>query len=249
MSSGIYSALSGAVAQERNLSVVANNMANINTTGYKADKTAFEVALMQPADGNRMGAASMKFAELKRSQADLSLGPLTETGNSLDLALLDQAMFSVRTEDGIRYTRAGSFVRDAEGVVRTHAGDPLLLEGGEGEEGTELVIPKNAQEIGVAPDGTVSADRKPLGVLRLRTFESGSELSKVGQVYFRPEEGVTPRAPEEVQILQGSLEQANIGAVQGMQQVVMANRAFDALQQMIQSFRDADRQAARGFGG
>lgn len=249
MSSGIYSALSGAVGQERNLAVVANNMANVNTTGYKADVVSFNEVVMKQAEGEPERNMAFKYSQLTRVNADLNPGPLAETGRPLDWALHGEMFFSVRGPEGTRYTRAGSFVQDADGVVRTQGGDAVLLEGGpQDPEGKELRIPRNAKAISLASDGTVRADQATLGNLRVRTFSEPDKLEKVGTVEFVPTDGMEPIQPENYAVVQGSLEQPNFNAVQGLHQVINVNRAFDALQKIIRTFHTVDERTAKGFG-
>lgn len=249
MSSGIYSAASGAVAQERNLAVIANNVANVSTHGYKADVVAFDEALAAQARAEPQRNISLKYAVLSRVEPDLSGGGLSETGGPLDLALLGDVYFTVRTAAGDRFTRAGAFLSDAAGTVRTPGGDSLLIEGGPRRpEGRELVIPPDTREVLVGEDGVVRADNVELGRLRLRSFARAQDLQKVGLTHFVPSAGVTPSLPNRFQVVQGSLETANLNAVQGLHQMITVNRSFDALQKVIRAFRSIDERTARGLG-
>lgn len=249
MSSGIYSALSGAVGQERNLNVVANNIANVTTTGFKADAIAFNQALAAQAQPEPERNASLQYAELTRVEPDLSAGALRQTGKDLDFALLGEGFFTLRTPQGERLTRDGSFVRDAAGKVTTQAGDPVLVEGGKQEpEGRELIIPPQTKRISVDQDGTIRADGVDVGKLRVRTLVGAQEIQKIGRNQFTAAENAELARPDELGLVQGSLESANLNAIQGLTQMIIANRSFEALQKAIQMFRSLEERTARGLG-
>jgi len=121
MSDGIYAALSGAIASERSLDVVANNVANVGTTGFRGERLAFHEVVSQQAQGPTP--TTLRYAEIEESRVDLSEGPLRETGNPLDLAISGDAFFAVHTQDGQdRFTRDGSFVIGPGGALTTRTG-------------------------------------------------------------------------------------------------------------------------------
>lgn len=249
MSSGIYSALSGAVAQERNLNVIANNVANATTTGYRADATAFNKVLAQQTQAEPQRNASYAYSQLTRVQVDMSAGALRRTGRPLDFAILGDGFFTLQTPDGERLTRDGSFVMDAAGKVMTQDGHPLLMEGNdEKPEGLELVIPRNAREILLSQDGSVQADGISLGRLRMRAFQGPLDVTKSGDNLFAAAPGATLVKPDELNLVQASLETSNLNAVHGLNQMIVTNRAFDALQKIIRTFQDIEQKTARGMG-
>ena len=254
MTSGIYSAMSGAVGQERQLAIVANNMANVTTTGYKADMVSFHEALTRqdenwdPNGNAPRPVTSYKYVSIGSVQPDMVAGAMENTGRDLDLSVFGDVFFTVRTVNGDRYTRSGSFMRGIDGEVQSHGGEKLLIEGGEDlPEGKVLKIPLNAREISVSPDGVVRADNAEVGRLRLRRFNSGEDLQKLGTVQFLPKEGVEPQIPEQVQVSQGLLERSNMGVIQGMNEIIMVNRGFESLQKLIRAFRSLDERTARGL--
>src|SRR3954466_10772961 len=121
MSDGIYSALSGALAQERNLQVTANNVANANTTGFKADRPSFYETLTKVRDPKALS-PSLRYVHVADVQTDQGMGAFKLTERPLDVALQGDGFFTIETPKGERYTRAGSFVVDHEGTLRTLAG-------------------------------------------------------------------------------------------------------------------------------
>jgi len=239
MSNGIYSALAGAIAQERTLEVVANNLANVNTTGFKADTVSFSEMTKQQ---NGAPPQSMRFVSLDRIGIDGSAGGVQQTGNPLDLALEGDAYFAVQGPGGERYTRAGSFTTDSEGTIRTHGGYEVL-----GESGT-LSIPQGTKTIRVGSDGTVQADGVEVGKLKLVSFANTQGLVREGLTMFSSSGGGTTPEPAQVGVAQGYLENANVNAIMGMTELITVNRSFDALQKVIDAYKQIDERTARDLG-
>ncbi|MBI3300673.1 MAG: flagellar hook basal-body protein, partial [Deltaproteobacteria bacterium] len=126
MNAAMYKALSGAIVQMRRLEVVSQNLANVNTSGYKGDRLAFREVLAEPSrHKERMGG----LAIVNEQRADLSGGEIQQTGNPFDLAIEGDGFFAVQTPRGVRYTRQGTFALSATGTVVTPLGEPLLGEG------------------------------------------------------------------------------------------------------------------------
>ena len=251
MSDGIYSALSGAIAQERNLSVVANNIANANTTGFKADRSVFNEILTKVKDPKALS-PSLRYTNVADVAIDHQAGSLKLTGRKLDAALQGDGYFVVETPQGERYTRSGSFVMDHEGVLRTLAGHRVMGESGPvTARGIELTIPYNTREIAINPDGTIRADNQEIGKLKLVRFaDEGSELIKDGLTWFKTANNGVPRSAEATTTVeQGFLEDSNCNAVSGMNELIMVTRSFEALQKVIETYRDLDNRTARDVGG
>lgn len=240
MSDGIWSAVSGAVAQERALDVVANNVANANTTGFRGDRVAFQEAL-----GNAGGRAgqppSMRFVAVSRVSAREDAGPLRQTGAPLDLALQGRGFFAVATPAGERYTRAGSFVAGANGQLQTQEGHAVVAAGG---PDARIMIPTGTTEVSVAADGTVTADGNEIGKISIVRFDSMDQLSKEGRTLFNAV-GTPPTPDDETLVTQGFLEGSNVSAVEGINELITVSRSFEAFQKVIQTFRDLDQRTAR----
>ncbi|MGF1465938.1 MAG: flagellar basal-body rod protein FlgF [Sandaracinaceae bacterium] len=251
MSDGIYSALSGAVAQQRALDTVANNVANAGTTGFRADRLAFREMVSRERGGpNPDGLRYVAISQLRTDRRD---GPLVQTGNPLDLALSGDGMFAVETDDGVRYTRAGTFLLDTEGVLRTHGGHAVLGQApppspeAPRPEPAPMVVGQPAGSLQVGSDGTVRVDGQEVGRLRLVAF-GPDDLEKEGLTLFRPRPNVEGAPADEVQVLQGYLEGANVRPVEGMNELIEASRAFEAFQRVIQAFRQIAERTAREVG-
>jgi len=244
MSDGIYAALSGAIAQARSLDVVANNVANANTTGFRGDRVAFSQALSQAGtDGPAPDA--LRFVEIGDIVTDTTGGSLQQTGGSLDVALQGDGFFVVRGAQGDRYTRAGNFVTNAEGVLQTPDGLAVM---GRPEDPSrprpvEIRIPQDTRDVVIASDGTVHADDTIVGRLRLVDL-TGAQ--KEGDTRYTAQRAVDT---EETTVSQGYLEGSNINAVAGLNELINATRSFDAFQKVIDTFRQLDNRSARDLAG
>ena len=136
MANGIYIAVSGAQAEMRHLDVIANNLANANTPGFKADRINFREVLAKSSVPDEQ--QDRRFVEVSGTHTDLNSGTLRLTGNPLDLAVLGDGFFKVGTPRGERITRGGSFIQAADGTVMTSSGNPLL-----GRDGQPVKIAPN----------------------------------------------------------------------------------------------------------
>ena len=247
MSDGIWSALSGAIAQERSLNIAANNVANVETAGYQGDKPVFAEVMakaLQAVPSNQLHYVAIQDIAIDQSQ-----GSLQKTDNPLDVALQGEGFFALRTPGGERYTRDGSFALDGEGTLRTKDGLEVLGEAGPaGAPGIQLSIPEGTKEIQISEDGSVLADGANVGKLKLVTFPPQG-LQKQGLTLFAPINGATPRAAEKTTVAQGYIEDSNVNAVSAMNELITVGRAFDAFQKVIESYRDIDQRTARDVGG
>ncbi len=241
MSDGIWSALSGAVAQQRALDVTANNVANAGTAGYRADRVSFGEALSRAQGGGRAPDA-LRFVGVSQVRYDPTSGSIRRTGNPLDLALQGDGFFAIDTPAGVRYTRAGAFKLDAGGTLRTSDGHALAGTAG------AIMLPAEAASVTIASDGTVAADGQEVGRIRVVRFESPDGIRKVGASFFEALAGAVPIETEETQIVQGHLESSNVNAVAGMNELVSISRSFEAFQKVIQAFRQLDERTARDVG-
>jgi flagellar basal-body rod protein FlgF len=250
MSDGIYSALSGAIAQERNLSVVANNVANTNTTGFKGDKTIF-AEVMNKVKSALPTAPALRYGLVSQLSMDNESGSLRQTGRPLDVALQGDGYFTLDTPAGERYTRAGAFVLDREGVLRTPSGHAVLQETGSPSKPVDkIVVPPTTREVSFSPDGTMSADGQQIAKLKLVRFEGVDPVLREGLTLFTPQNGAKPLPIQPTtSVEQGFLESANVNAVTGMNELIIVNRSFEALQKVIETFRQLDDRTARDIGG
>ncbi len=236
MSGGMYLAAAGALVQQMRLEMLANNVANINTVGYKGEKSVFRVDPQPAADTSASTAGGIQplspYAPPFAAVVDFTEGAIRQTGNPLDVAIDGSGFFAVRTPDGIQYTRQGNFTLDAEGVLTTMDGYPVLGEGG------PITIEEGVVEID--PEGGVYADGDEVGRLQITDFENPEILRKAGDGRFAltdpTVEGVRPR---DTSLSQGYLEGSNVHPIQSMTEMIETSRAFQAYQKVIQSEDDA----------
>jgi flagellar basal-body rod protein FlgF len=221
MDAAMYKALSGAVAQMRYLDVASQDLANVNTAGYKRQRLAFSEVLAKrlPAEDRPGG-----LVAVADQRTNLGQGEVQGTGNPFDLALEGDGFFVIRTARGERYTRNGSFTLKPDGTLITPQGDPVLGDGG------PLQISGN--KIEVASDGTVRSDQGEIGKIRMIRFNDPRKIVKEGANLFLTAPGNTKEALE-ARVLQGSLEQSNVSPVDGMVSLISINRQFEAYERAM----------------
>src|SRR5436190_16252966 len=175
---------------QRQLDVIANNVANINTNGFKTDGVAFEEFMMPKAQGNLFagGDRRVSFVTDRATWSDLRAGPVQETGNPLDIAIDGTGFLVVQTPRGERYTRNGALQVNATGELTTSEGFRVLGDGG------PIVLQPQDRNISIARDGTVAAGNIQRGKLRLVDFAQRGRLQKDGASSFMAPNGLQPQA-------------------------------------------------------
>ncbi len=211
-----YVALTRQSGLAKELQSVANNIANLSTTGYRREGVIFaEVVKALPVEG---GAVAM--TEARARYFDELQGSLQETGGTLDLAIEGAGYFQVMTPAGERLTRAGAFTRNADGIVVNMDGHPLLDEGG-----GEIQIPFEARSVSVSADGTMSVDGQPVARVGLFDVEDKTKLFREAGVLFRAD--VPPQPVEDGRVVQGFLEQSNVNPVGELARMIEVQRAYE----------------------
>ena len=232
-----YVALTRQSGLAKELQSIANNIANLATTGYRREGVIFaEEVQALPVEGG-----SVAMSEARARYTDDLQGALQQTNGTLDLAIEGEGYFTVMTAQGERLTRAGAFTRNADGTVVNMDGHPLLDEGG-----GEIVIPFEAKQIGVSADGTVSVDGAPVARVGLVTVEDQTKLFREAGVLYRAENGTVP--VENGRVVQGFLEQSNVSPVAEMARMVEVQRAYEYGQKLMDQEDDRIRQVVRTLG-
>jgi flagellar basal-body rod protein FlgF len=234
MASGIYTAMSGAVAQSKALDVTANNIANADTVGFRAERVSFSETLSKNPSMIHTGVAG--------AAPDASQGVMRQTGNPLDVAIGGEGYFGVQTPQGTRYTRAGDFRLDDEGRLVSSAGHPVRAQGG-----GELSVPGDAAEIHIDSDGALIADGEEVGRIEVQQF-APQALSRAGANLFVAT-GAPKRTDEQPEIMSGTLEGANFEVVRGVIDLVKISRVYEALHRMVETYKAIDERTARDIGG
>jgi flagellar basal-body rod protein FlgG len=255
MSGDIYIAAAGALASEYRMQLIANNLANANTVGFKMDQGRFR--LIDPAElpGQTVGTTE----DLAASRAhlfwnnfsmytDYSGGALKQTDNAFDLALVGKGFFCVQAPDGVHYTRKGDFTLNADGVLVTRNGLPVLGEGGEITVDSSENPQKYARFV-VDTQGNVSVGGTQVGRLRIVDFEQPGRLSKVGDTRFKAD-GIGPveLEREAVKISQGFVELSNVDSVKMMTEMIEVLRGYESYQKIIQNADETYSQAINQVG-
>lgn len=237
MENSIYVALSRQMAVQRQLDVVSNNIANMNTAGYKNQRMLFTEFLEKPGLHEKVS-----FVQDRAVVRDLQTGPMTQTGNPLDLALTGQGYFTVDTANGPRYTRAGNFRLNDQRQIVDGGGLPVL-----GDNGQPLAIPPNTTDIKVSGDGTVSTELGQVGKLNVVTFKNEQFMTEVGAGLYVTDEEPQP-APAETKVAQGLLEQSNVKPVVEMTQMIEIQRQYASAQRLVDSEHERIRSMIQRLG-
>lgn len=240
MNSGIYSALTGNIAAMKRLDIISNNLANVNTPGFKKDRMTFEGMLQavgaQPRPGG--GTDAPVYAETTFF-TDYSSGPIRETGNTFDLAIDGDGFFVVTTPNGERaYTRQGNFHLDSAGRLVT--ADGAQVAGG-------ITIAGGKVEIN--GKGEIFVDGSQVGRLEVVDFPKPYQLRKIGSGLFVPADPqAVPQPVAGEPVRQGALEEANVNTVQEMVQLIETNRYFEMCSKVVKAYDDLTGKAANEIG-
>lgn len=243
MTSGLYTLASGGLALEMQLDAVSQNVANANTPGYKPERFVFESAPLlnaplPPVDDPVLLDLIPQVVSGTQLR-DFSPGPVTMTGNPLDVALGNaHGFFAVGTARGERYTRQGTFALDAEGFLVAGTGQRVQGQGGDIRVNTE------DGPLDIADDGTLYVDNVRIDRLRVVDFGPNPKLVPEGATLFAPVQGVfgTEVGPDEIDVTQGAIERANTDAVKGVTQLVEIARGYESYMRAISRLDEITRR-------
>jgi flagellar basal-body rod protein FlgF len=238
--------LSRQIALQRELDVVANNIANLNTTGYKADGSLFEQFLMPDARSELFPPSDRQpsYVRDRATWLDMSAGPVQRTGNPLDVAIDGNGFLVVQTARGERYTRNGALQVNATGQLVTSAGDPVLGDGG------PIQIQNTDHDVSINEDGSITVREgasaksdSARGRLRLVSFGPGTNLQKDGAGLFTAPAGTNPQPAQNIRVIQGAIEQSNVRGVVEMSRMVEITRTYTQVAGMLQQIADQRKDA------
>ncbi len=251
---GIYSALSGAMAQGQRLDTIANNMANVNTPGFKRDDQVFREYLTAnqkpPALQNvpkvpasidsfyDMQGGDVSYVDANGTYTDFTQGSLKSTGNPLDLAIDGDGFFEVMTPQGLSLTRVGAFRMDASGQLVTKDGHPVLAAGDAAADPASRVIRAGQGPLNVTESGDIFDGPNNLGKISVVNVAQKDSLQKVGGSLFRFKSNARPEVAtvENPSMKQGFVESSNVNVVKEMTDMITATRAFESTQKAISAY-------------
>lgn len=218
----------------REMQVVANNIANAATTGFRAEGVIFS-EYIQPVENGK----SLSMGQGNVRNTSFVQGGLSQTGGTYDLAIEGDGYFLIQTPAGERLTRAGAFSPNAEGELVTYDGYPVLDAGG-----APVFVPPNAS-IAVSADGTLSADGNPLGQIGLVQPTDAKDMIREDGVMFRADSGFEPA--ENARVLQGFVEQSNVNPIGELARMIEVQRAYEMGQNFLQREDERVRAAMKAL--
>ena len=241
MQNSLLIGLSRQVALARELDVVANNIANIDTTGFKADGAMFEQYLSSAAPG--AAGSQVSFVRDRATFVDMSRGPIEHTGNSLDLAIDGDGFFTVQTARGVRYTRGGSFQVNATGQIVTASGDTVLGDNG------PITLQPNDRQISVNRDGSISVRNGASNVdvqrgrLRIVSVPDIKRMQKDGSGTFNYVGSGAAQTDTKSRVVQGALEKSNVKGVVEMTRLIDITRSYTQVANLLAQQSDLGQTA------
>lgn len=260
MHEGIYIAASAGIKQGKKLEVIANNLANVNNTGFKRDRLAFKELMppFPPDSGLSAGKnillppdksnSNVSYVAVTDQFTDFAPGVFKQTDGTLDLALDGPGYFSVSTEEGVRFTRNGNFRLDTQNRLVNQKGQPVL-----DQQNQPIVIDAPGADIYIDQDGNISAGRGltniPIGNIKMVNFENPNSLEKTGDgLFYQSDSNAEEKPATGTAIRQGFLENSNVSSVEEMTDMLATLRLFETYQKMIQSIDSMDDQSVNNIG-
>ena len=231
-------AASGLRSRMQSLDLLANNLANAGTSGYKSDSEFYGLYVSSDASGSEEDGSASASPNIERQWTDFSQGPLQPTGNPLDIALSGRGFLAVNGPGGVLYTRNGSLHVSKTGELVTGEGYPIRATGG----GPLVVTPGKTVEI--TKDGTVQQGGAPVGQLEVVDFKSTDALKKqAGACFLNDDAKNPPIAAQNVQVEQGQTEGSNVAVPEAAMRLVGVMRQFEMLQKAVLMGVDMNRKA------
>ncbi|MCC1491218.1 flagellar hook-basal body complex protein [Cognatishimia sp. F0-27] len=230
-----YATLARQTGLMREMQVIANNIANANTTGFRQEGVVFSEFVRSADTGQSVSMAAARVRDTSFAQ-----GELEQTGNKFDFAIEGDGFFLVETPDGQRLTRSGAFSSAPDGTLVTLDGHAVLDTGG-----GPIFIPPESADLAVAPDGTISSAGRAIGQLGImQPFNLGG-MMREGNLLFRADEGFEPAA--DPRVLQGFVEGSNVNAIGQVSRMIEVQRAYELGQSFLEREDERIRNAIKSF--
>ena len=246
MENTLLVALSRQMSLERQIDVIANNVANVNTAGFKADKSLFEEFLRTGAheDNFQVADRRVSFVQDRATFHDFAQGAIDKTGNPLDVAVNGNGFLSVQTPGGERYTRDGALQINSQGQLVTTGGQIVLGTNG------PIVFQPTDRNIVISSDGTVTVQEGTVtqvdsirGKLKIVKFDAPQRLVKEGANLYSAPAGVIAQADTASRVNQGFIERSNVSAVTEMSRMMMVMRTYQQVSSLMQQQSDLRKTA------
>jgi len=244
MDNALYVGLSRQMVLRREMDIIANNIANVDTNGFKVESLKQKTEPGAPAM-TLGGPKPIKFVAADGVNRDFGQGVLVRTDSPFDVAFEGEGFFQVESKDGMaRFTRDGRFTTDATGRLVTQGGLAVLDEGG-----GEIVIDPTKGAVAIGPDGSMSQGTERVGQIGLFTFANAGALEKTGDNLYRNTSNLAAEpVGEDVRIRQGHLEQSNVKPILEISRMVEVSRAYETASKMIDSGADLSRRSIERLG-
>jgi flagellar basal-body rod protein FlgF len=236
--------LSRQMALQRQMDVVANNLANINTTGFKSEQMLFEQYLMPVASDKDFAYPDqpLSYVEDWATIHNMSNGAITLTGNPLDVALNGEGFLTVQTPAGERYTRSGSLQINAEGILVDLEGNPVLADGG------QVQFDETDTDISISPTGVISTATGTKGRLQVVEFTSPEQLTREGDNLYAATDDAQFLPAVATSVTQGAIERSNVSGVSEMTEMIRVSRAYESIANQMQKQDEMRRTAIQRLG-
>ena len=242
MENAAYIALSRQMTLRRELDIVANNIANADTTGFKVEQLLLGTEVGERAR-NAMVRPGASFVLDNGVGRDYGQGELSQTGRTLDFAIEGEgAFFKLQDGSGEAYTRDGAFTLDPEGKLVTEGGLAVLGDGG------EIVLNPLLGEPAVGADGTITQDGQPVGRLSVVRFDTLAALEKGGDGLYRNASNAASSEANDVRIRQGMLEGSNVNSILEITNLIEISRAYERMNKLIENANDLSRRSVERLG-
>ena len=233
--------LSRQIALQRQMDVVANNVANLNTTGFKAETVLFEQYDMPVAADNEFaGSKTVAYTQDWATIHDMANGALQQTGNPLDIGLSGPGFLTVQTPAGTRYTRSGSLAINSAGTLVDLGGNPVV-----GVDGAPIQFDPADTDITILKDGTITTSQGTKGKLGVVEFADPQQARREGNNLWS---GSNPAAATNTQVVQGSIEHSNVSGVTEMANLIRVQRAYEQLASIMSRQDDLRTTAVQKLG-
>jgi flagellar basal-body rod protein FlgF len=233
MENALYIGLSRQIVLQTQMDMTANNIANINTPGYRGQNLLFKEYIADPKGQG----PSYSMVQNVGQYSSTAPAPVQMTGNPLDVALVGPGFFEVNTPQGPRYTRSGSFTLNVQGEIVTPGG-----------AGTGVSVPADAKYVSIDENGVVSTQNGPAGQIKVVEFQNQDALVREGSNLYRANANAAPSDAAETRAIQGSLEGSNVQAVVEVTRMIGILRDYQSLQRMVQNEHDLERSAIQKIG-